>query len=70
MFMIVQADSEEDAHLLCPDHIGPLQLLWEVSDTRIHFLDIEVFTGHSAGIPTALPILMLNKTRTTSLVKG
>jgi hypothetical protein len=43
IFMIVQADSEEDARLLCPDHIGPLKLLWEVSDTRIHFLDVEVF---------------------------
>jgi hypothetical protein len=43
IFMIVQADSEEDAHLLCPDHIGHLKLLWEVSNTRIHFLDVEVF---------------------------
>jgi hypothetical protein len=43
IFLIVQANSEEDACLLSPDHIGPLTLLWEVSDTRIHFLDVEVF---------------------------
>jgi hypothetical protein len=43
IFMIIQANSEEDAYLLYPNHIGPLKLLWEVSDTRIHFLDVEVF---------------------------
>jgi hypothetical protein len=56
IFMIVQANSEEDARLLCPDHIGPLKLLWEVSDTRIHFLDVEVFKMLGA-------IMIVSKTR-------
>jgi hypothetical protein len=43
MFTIVEADSEEDACLYCLDHIGWLNVQWEVSNTRIHFLDIEVF---------------------------
>jgi hypothetical protein len=43
IFMIVQADCEEDAHLLYHHQISSLKLLWEVSDTRIHFLDVEVF---------------------------
>jgi hypothetical protein len=43
IFIIVQANSEEDACLLCPDYISHLKLRWEVSDTRVHFLDVEVF---------------------------
>jgi hypothetical protein len=43
IFMIIQANSEEDTHLLYPNHISPLKLLWEVINTRIHFLDIKVF---------------------------
>jgi hypothetical protein len=43
IFMIIQANSEENASLLCPNHIGPLKLLWDISDTRIHFLDVKVF---------------------------
>jgi hypothetical protein len=27
IFIIVQANSEQDTYLLCPDHIGPLKLL-------------------------------------------
>jgi hypothetical protein len=43
IFTIVEADFEENAHLYCLDHISLLKLQWDISDTRIHFLDVEVF---------------------------
>ncbi len=43
IFALVEAESEQEARSYCLDHIGPLRLSWEVSDTRIHFLDVEVY---------------------------
>jgi hypothetical protein len=43
IFAIVEANSEEDALRRCPKNIGSLRLSWEVSDTKIHFLDVEVY---------------------------
>ena len=43
IFMIVLADSVDEALKCCPSGIGLLSLEWSASDLRLHFLDVEVF---------------------------
>ena len=43
IFAVVVAANEEEALKYCPHTLGTLSLLWSVSNTRLHFLDVEVF---------------------------